>query len=161
MTSSARVRASFAALNSLETSSGKRDVLADGAVGQQAKCWNTMPILWRRNSIISRSLARARSWPSMKTSPTVGSIRPGKAAHEGRLARTAQSHDDEDLAAGHVEGSVSHRRDVAAGLDRLGRGVAVMLPEQGAAARTVELPDAAGRKSLRRAIVPPRQGDRR
>ena len=43
--------------------------------GRRPKFWNTMPILWRRISINSRSDTVSRSSPSSKTSPAVGSTR--------------------------------------------------------------------------------------
>ena len=55
--------------------SGKATFSSTVRCGSRAKFWNTMPILWRRMSMSSASLALSRSRPSNSTSPEVGSIR--------------------------------------------------------------------------------------
>ena len=70
-----RARAMRLDLDTPWIASGKATLSSTLRCGSRAKFWNTIPILWRRISIISRSPAFSRSRPSNRTSPAVGSIR--------------------------------------------------------------------------------------
>ena len=98
------------------TSSGKPTLPSTERCGSSAKCWNTMPMRWRRISIISRG-RRGEEVAAVEQDLARRRLdQPRHAADQRRLARARQAHDDEDLAL------VDRERDVADGDDHLGRG---------------------------------------
>ncbi|CAK7259606.1 conserved protein of unknown function (plasmid) [Shinella sp. WSC3-e] len=70
-----RARSSRAARSMPWISSGKATFASTVRCGSRAKCWKTMPIWWRRISIIRASLAASRFSPLKRMSPEVGSMR--------------------------------------------------------------------------------------
>ena len=147
---SSRARAPRASARSMPwIDSGKATFSSTVRCGSSAKCWNTMPILWRRISISSR-VARLQQIACRRrsTSPAVGSI------SRDRQRTSVDLPEPDRPMMTKISPSRTSSVDVAHGADQLGlrRGrpelASPLAPAQElVGARAEELPDDCGRRA--------------